>query len=264
MDRRAFLGRAGLLVGGGVAGAGVTGGLEERHIDVTVTASGHAVGLHRPPGLLTTSINYRVATDEPLIALTFDDGPSPKHTAAVLDILDRAGVTATFFLIGKHVQAFPHLARRTAERHEIGNHTWSHPNMGLHDARRATEQLRRGEEAITAATGRPPTLFRPPYGAFSGAVAMIATSMKYPITLWDLEFGQHRRDTVRANVDRVSSLAGPGSIVLGHDGGTLDGQTLVDSLPSVIDRLRDRGFGFTTVSKLLALPGSEAPAAPSH
>jgi peptidoglycan-N-acetylglucosamine deacetylase len=256
MNRRAFLRRGGLAVGGAALGAAAVTVGEQRHLDLTVSESGHAVGADRPPGLLTTTINYRVPTTQPVVALSFDDGPSTKYTARVLDILDEKDVRATFFLIGRHAAQLPDLARRAAARHEIGNHTWSHPNMGLFHAPDAVSQLRRAEETITTVVGRKPTLFRPPYGAFSGAVAMIATSMSYPIMLWDIEFNQHG-DSAASNVTRLSRLAGPGSIILGHDGGTLNCEVVVEALPELIDRLRDRGLGFMTVSQLLALPPPE-------
>jgi peptidoglycan-N-acetylglucosamine deacetylase len=263
MNRRDFLRRAGLVAGGTVVGAGAAVAAEQARVDLSLIEAGHAVGKDRPPGLLTTSINYRVPTTEPKIALSFDDGPSLKYTAKVLDILDEKDVTATFFLIGAHVRALPALARRASLRHEIGNHTWSHPNMGLYEAPDAVHQLGRAEAEIARVIGRRPTLFRPPYGAFSGATAMIATSLRYPITMWDIEFNQHG-DSAAANIDRLSHLAGPGSIILGHDGGTLNCDVVVEALPALIDRLRARGLQFVTVSDLLALAGpSTAPGAGS-
>jgi peptidoglycan/xylan/chitin deacetylase (PgdA/CDA1 family) len=242
-------------------GAGAATAIEERRIDLTVIASGHAVGADRPAGLLATTINYRVATAEPVVALTFDDGPSQKYTARVLDILDEKDVRATFFLIGAHAHALPELAKRAAAKHEIGNHTWSHPNMGLFHAPEATSQLHRTEQTIEAIIGRKPTAFRPPYGAFSGATAMVATAMSYPIMLWDIEFNQHTGDTAAANVDRLVRLAGPGSIILGHDGGTLNCEVVVEALPDLIDGLRAKGLRFATVSQLLSLqkPATAAP-----
>lgn len=251
MNRRTFLRRGGIAAGGALVGATSATAVEQRRIDLTVAESGHAVGADRPAGLLTTTINYRVPTNHPVVALTFDDGPSTKYTARVLDILDRKQVQATFFLVGKHVQALPALARRAAARHEIGNHSWSHPNLGLYHAPDAANELDRAEREITSAVGRKPLLFRPPYGAFSGATAMVAASRSYPIVLWDIEFNQHG-DSAEANVDRLSRLAGPGSIILGHDGGTLNCEVVVQALPDLIDRLRARGLGFVTVSQLLA------------
>ena len=227
-------------------------GIEERRLDTTITAAGHAVGPDRPVGLRSTTLTYRVLTTEPVVALSFDDGPSLKYTSQVLDILDSKDVTATFFLIGKHVHALPSLAKRASERHEIGNHTWSHPNMGLYHAPDVHDQLRRAADAIISAIGRPPTLFRPPYGDFSGATAMIATSMSYPMVMWDEEFNQHGPSGAQ-NATRLATDAGPGSIILGHDGGTLNCDMVVAGLPALIDQLRDRGFRFATVSELLTL-----------
>ncbi len=258
MDRRAFLRRVGLLTGGVAVGAAAATGVEERRLDTSISASGHAVGADRPAGLRATTLTYRVTTDEPVVALSFDDGPSEKYTASVLDILDAKDVSATFFLIGRHVHALPALARRAAERHEIGNHTWSHPNMGLYHAPDARDQLQRAAETITSTIGRAPTLFRPPYGAFSGATAMIATSMSYPMVMWDEEFDQHGPSGTQ-NATRLAGGAGPGSIILGHDGGTLNCDMVVAGLPLLIDKLRDRGFRFVSVTELLALSSSPAP-----
>ena len=232
-------------------GAAAATGIEERRLDTTITDAGFAVGRDRPPGLTATTLLYRVTTSQPIVALSFDDGPSSKYTSRVLDILDAKEVTATFFLIGKHVEALPSLAKRASERHEIGNHTWSHPNMSLYHAPDVRSQLVRTADVITSAIGRPPTLFRPPYGAFSGATAMIATSMSYPMIMWDEEFDQHG-PTGAENAQRLSAGAGPGSVILGHDGGTLNCEMVVSGLPGLIDKLRDRGFTFATVSDLLA------------
>jgi peptidoglycan-N-acetylglucosamine deacetylase len=251
VDRRAFLRRVGLLTGGAV-------GVEERRLDTTISASCHAVGADRPANLRSTTLTYRVTTDEPVVALSFDDGPSEKYTASVLNILDAKDVSATFFLIGRHVQALPALARRASERHEIGNHTWSHPNMGLYHAPDARDQLQRAAQTITSTIGRAPTLFRPPYGAFSGATAMIATSMSYPMVMWDEEFDQHG-PTGPQNATRLATGAGAGSIILGHDGGTLNCDMVVAGLPLLIDKLRDRGFRFVSVTELLALSSPPAP-----
>jgi peptidoglycan-N-acetylglucosamine deacetylase len=269
MNRRTFLRRAGLVAGGTAVGAVAAVGVEQGRVDLSISTSGHAVGSDRPPGLLTTSINYRVATTEAKVALTLDDGPSLKYTERVLDILEAKGVRATFFLIGEHAHALPALAQRAARTHEIGNHTWSHPNMGLYAAPDALHQLSRTADELTSIIGRKPTLFRPPYGAFSGATAMVATSFKYPIMLWDIEFNQHG-DSAASNIERLSRLAGPGSVILGHDGGTLNCEVVVEALPELIDRIHDRGLEFVTVSELLALPsgsggsGSSSAVAANH
>ena len=256
VDRRTFLHRVGLAAGGAAAGVAATGGAADFHINEQLRYSAKAVGGYRPKNLTTSVIAYRVPTTEPVVALTFDDGPSAAYTAKVLDILDREHVTATFNLIGRHVAAYPELAKRVAAAHEVGNHTWSHPNLALARAPAARDQLRRGADVIAETTGRWPRVFRPPYGSISGATIMFAVSMGYPIVLWDFEFNQHGRSAA-ANVAHMTRQARPGSIILGHDGGTLNCDVVVEALPALIDRLRRKGLRFVTTTDLLGLGSTE-------
>jgi peptidoglycan/xylan/chitin deacetylase (PgdA/CDA1 family) len=256
VDRRTFLRRAGLAAGGAAAGVAATGGAAEFHINEQLRYSAKAVGGYRPKNLTASVIAYRVPTTEPVVALTFDDGPSAAYTAKVLEILEREQVPATFNLIGRHVAALPELAEHVAAKHEVGNHTWSHPNLALARATAARDQLRRGADIIAEVTGRRPRIFRPPYGSISGATIMLAVSMGYAIVLWDFEFNQHGRSAA-ANVKHMTHQARPGSIILGHDGGTLNCDVVVEALPALIDRLRQRGLRFVTTSDLLALVTTE-------
>jgi peptidoglycan-N-acetylglucosamine deacetylase len=251
VDRRSFLRRAGLVVGGAGVGAAATGGYGAAHELVDPDLSGHAVGSARPPDLTSTTLTYRVRTQEPWVALTFDDGPSKAYTARILDILAVHNVVATFNMIGRHAHALPELAHRVASTHEIGNHTWSHPDMSRFDAVRARRELQRGSDAIEAATGRRPAVYRPPYGRFSAATLMTATSLRYPVVLWDRAFDQHG-PTARDNVDRIVQGVGGGSIILAHDGGTLNCAVVVSALSDLIQRVHARGLRFVTTSTLLA------------
>lgn len=240
------------MAGGAAAGSASTVGFGVHHERTNTEFSGHAVGAGRPAGISTTTITYRVRTTEPVIALTLDDGPSARYTGRVLDILERKNVSATFYLIGAHAHKFPELAQRAAAQHEVGNHTWSHPNMSLFDAPSAGHQLQRGADAITEASGARPQTWRPPYGYFSGATIMMAAGFGYPIVLWDNRFDQHGA-SVASNLARLTHDVGPGSIILAHDGGTLNCEVVVAALPALIDSLHDRGFTFVTTSALLAL-----------
>ena len=257
MDRRAFLRRGGLVAagafaGGAAVGVGTAAGAETYHVDEDVSRSGHAVGAARPAHLSGTSIIYRVQTDAPRVALTFDDGPSTRYTARILDILDAKKAAATFFEIGEHIASYPDLSRRAATSHEIGNHTWSHPNMSLATAAIARDELSRGAAEIERTTGRSPRLFRPPFGYFSGATAMIAASYNYPVVLWTDKFNVG--DSMSSNLARLTEATRSGDIILGHDGGTLDNDVVVATLPSLIDSLRRRGFQLVTVADLLVSP----------
>lgn len=261
MRRRSFLRALGLAGAGVAAGSGATAGVADLREHKTLMLSGHAVGAHRPPGVVSTQVVYRVPTREPWIALTFDDGPSSRYTENVLDILDRHDAVATFNLIGRHALRYPELAQRAAARHEIGNHTWSHPNMSLASAGQALDEMRRGADAIHHATGVTPGTYRPPYGYFSGATVMTAAGMGYPMVLWDLQISRKPHVTVAENVDYIGGRSRAGSIILAHDGGNVPCDKVVDALPRVIDRLRDRGFTFVTTSALLAQ--QPAPADPA-
>jgi len=260
VDRRAFLRSSGLVAGGTLLGAGGGSAVAEYSSHQHESLAGHAVGADRPPKLGATTIAYRAACSEPLIALTFDDGPSTKYTSHVLDILDAKDVTATFFVIGKHAARFPALVRRAAQRHEIGNHTWSHHHLSTGRARPVTRELQRTEQEIRGITGRAPVAFRPPYGCFSGAAAMAAVGMQYSIVLWDVKY--NTQDSAASNLARIATNASRGSIILAHDGGTLNNDVVVETLPSLIDRLRQRGLRFVTVSHLLRSAADEAAAAP--
>jgi peptidoglycan-N-acetylglucosamine deacetylase len=250
VNRRAFLRRSGLIAAGAVVGAAGTAGAEQLFEHNDDELSGHAVGAFRPQALAATTIAWRWPTTEPVVALTIDDGPSRAYTSRVLDILDHQDVVATFFQMGKHVRAFPELSQRAAQRHEIGNHTWSHPSMALGRPEPVIRQLRRTAEVITHVTGKVPTLYRPPYGYFSGATAMVAASMNYSIVLWDVKFNV--TDSASSNIARISGQVRPGSIILGHDGGTMSNEVVVQALPGLIDAIRRRGLRFVTVSRLLA------------
>ena len=261
MDRRAFLRSSGLFTGGALLGAASGSAAAEYSRHEHESLAGHAVGADRPAKLGATTIAYRTSCNEPLIALTFDDGPSTKYTSNVLDILDAKDVTATFFVIGKHAASLPALVRRAADRHEIGNHTWSHHNLSTGRARPVTRELQRTEQEIRRITGRAPTAFRPPYGCFSGAAAMAAVGMQYSIVLWDVKF--NAEDSAASNLARITTKASAGSIVLAHDGGTLNNDVVVEALPLLIDGLRQRGLRFVTVSQLLRSATDQAATAPS-
>jgi peptidoglycan/xylan/chitin deacetylase (PgdA/CDA1 family) len=183
-----------------------------------------------------------------VVALTFDDGPS-SYTHRVLDVLERTGAHATFFLIGQQVRGGAELARRALrEGNALGNHTFTHANVsggGL-------GQLTSTQAAIRRATGYTPCVFRAPYGAVSGTIVGQARGLGMDTIQWDVD----PRDWARPGSGSIySTLVGgarAGSILLMHDGGGPRDQT-VAALPRVIATLRSRGYGFVTVPELLGL-----------
>lgn len=198
------------------------------------------VGCKSHPGVVTAH-GPRTARR---LALTFDDGPSLTQTPAILGILNRMHVHATFFEEGKHVKGREVLMGEIlSSGDEIGNHSFHHPKYPGHGELAATNQR------IKEATGFRPCLFRPPYGLVDGRVAAAARRHGLEIVLWDVDSRDDKHPGAAAIRSDVLSRAAPGSIVLMHDGGHHP-QT-VRALPGIIRGLRARGFGFSTVTGLL-------------
>jgi peptidoglycan/xylan/chitin deacetylase (PgdA/CDA1 family) len=198
-----------------------------------------------------------VQTSRPVVALTFDDGPHPEHTPKLLDILRQQGVRATFYVIGRSVETYPEIARRiVAEGHEIANHTWSHPTLTTIGAARVDQEIRKTSEVIERVTGRRPTNMRPPYGAINDRVRQsMLRDHGLDVIMWSVDPLDWRRPGASVVAQRLVDGAHPGAILLAHDihPGT------IEAMPATISRLKAKGYGFATVSQLLAL--QEAPAA---
>jgi peptidoglycan/xylan/chitin deacetylase (PgdA/CDA1 family)/GT2 family glycosyltransferase len=197
------------------------------------------------------------ATDERVVALTFDDGPNGPFTDAVLDILRREGVKATFFLIGKNARLYPEVAARIArDGHVIGNHTDSHPaGFALRPARYQRAEIDRAEESIHAVTGVYPHLFRPPQGIRSPWMMQVLAKDSLVTVTWDEAPGDWLPYSAAQLASYTIAHAHPGAIILLHDGLNLarhpDRSATVDALPTIIDRLREEGYRFVTVPELL-------------
>ncbi|MCR4398143.1 MAG: glycerol-3-phosphate acyltransferase, partial [Firmicutes bacterium] len=190
-----------------------------------------------------------------MVALTFDDGPDPDYTPRILDILREKGVPATFFMVGKHVERFPGVARRVVEEgHAVGNHTYSHANMPLLTRDKIVGEVTKAEQAIVNACGVRPHLFRPPRGLAGDAACELIRNNKYTIVLWDLSSMDWAEPSYREIVAECSR-ARNGNIILFHDGGSLlaseggSRENTIKALPVVIDNLRRRGFRFVTVDE---------------
>jgi peptidoglycan-N-acetylglucosamine deacetylase len=198
-----------------------------------------------------------IHVDGPYIAMTFDDGPSAKLTPKLLDLLAARHIKATFFVIGENVAEHPEVVARAAqEGHEIGNHSWSHPNLGHMSDDGVRGQLRKTEDAIRSATGTRPTLMRPPYGSVTPRQKKwINEEFGYKIILWDVDPNDWKRPGPMVVCNRIMKETRAGSIVLSHDihPGT------IEAMPSTLEQLADKGFKFVTVSELIDLETPEPP-----
>ncbi len=187
----------------------------------------------------------------PYIAMTFDDGPSLKLTPKLLDLLAAHHIKATFFVIGKNAAEFPEIVQRAArEGHEIGNHSWSHPNFAKMSDEAIRRELKKTDEAITNATSTRPTLMRPPYGSLtSRQKRWIHDEFGYRVILWDVDPLDWKRPGSKIVASRIVKNTRSGSIVLSHDihPGT------IEAMPETLNELEAKGFKFVTVSELIAM-----------
>ena len=198
------------------------------------------------------------------IALTFDDGPDPDWTPRILDILKQENVPATFFVMGKNGQAYPDLLRRMVnEGHEIGNHTFTHPNLGEIPGRVTDLELNATQRLIESITGRSTVLFRPPYFGDAEAdrpeevePAIRAKNLGYIIVGLRIDPGDWKPgvtpdEIVQRTLDRAQDTNPEtrGQVVLLHDSGG-DREATIEALPRLIHELRAKGFTFVPVSAL--------------
>lgn len=216
------------------------------------------------PGSQMFGPTIRQTGDASTIALTFDDGPNPAITPGLLDLLDRFGAKATFFLIGERVRAFPSLAKEIAERgHTIGNHTENHRALTFSPARRITDQLQRCDEAIETATGRRPSGMRPPWG-FRGPQLQNALRSRMKraggemgvvmtVVMWSASARDWNVQPAERVIRRLRG-AGGGDIVLMHDGDHRvpegDRRHTVAALEYWLPRWKDSGLRFATLDEM--------------
>lgn len=178
------------------------------------------------------------------VALTFDDGPHPRWTPVILDILDGYGVKATFFVQGWKVDAHPGLAREIVARgHSLQSHTYGHENLPRLGDGWVTWSLLEANRAIAEASGAAPTCLRPPYGATSPRVDRLSRAAGLEPVGWDVNTRDYAHGSAAAAI-AAATAAEPGDVILMHD--TL-GPIWEAALPVVIEHFQERGIGFDTL-----------------
>ena len=200
------------------------------------------------------------------VALTFDDGPSPEHTPKVLDLLDKARVKATFFVIGKKAEAHPEIVRAIVKRgHAVGVHGHDHDRLlSLRSPKRVGDDLDRAIAAVEAITGERPTLYRPPVGLTSPRIARALEEFDVTVVGWSVRaldgWAGAKPDRVAA---RVASRLEDGAIVLLHDASERDdfAPASVEALPGILSAMRRMDLRGVRLDAWIG--AGEAPAATS-
>ncbi|MEE9383828.1 MAG: polysaccharide deacetylase family protein [Nannocystaceae bacterium] len=184
------------------------------------------------------------------VALTFDDGPSAKHTPRVLATLRRFGAKATFFVQGRRVQQYPELARRIVdEGHQIANHSFSHASFRSLFKSQIRAELSETQTSVEMATGRVPAMLRPPFGRYPESSLAVFAEFGLNLVLWTVDSGDWHASALEV-MRTVVRETEAGSIVLLHDS---EPQT-VRALPDVLRELEKRGLTMVTVAELTGLP----------
>ena len=194
------------------------------------------------------------APNKKWIALTFDDGPNPKYTPLLLDILKKYKVSATFFLTGKFAALNPELVKRIgAEGHLVGCHSYFHHHAWLMPPFITYMDMVKTYELIKKILGYPPSCYRPPWGTFNLFSIIAARKLKLYPAYWSIEAQDwEAKTTVEHICDTVLSQAESGSIIVLHDnrGAHRAPEKTLQALPSIIESLQNEGYKFVTLDEM--------------
>ena len=215
----------------------------------------HLVALERLGPRITERILWHVPTREAKLALTFDDGPDREHTPRLLEILARHGAPATFFFVGRHVEAHFSVAQAVADAgHELGNHTFSHPLLVRLRDEEVVEELTRTDALLRTLNHARPRYMRPPMGLFSRRILDLVQQLDYRAVVGDVYPRDPHLPGADKIVRRVLRRVRRGSIIILHDGGNshfVDRRQTLAAVDRLIPRLRERGYRFVTLTELV-------------
>jgi peptidoglycan/xylan/chitin deacetylase (PgdA/CDA1 family) len=215
--------------------------------------------------------------DAKVVALTYDDGPNPPYTNAILDVLKREHVHATFFLVGEAVDAFPSVVQREArEGNALGNHTWEHEHLIVRSRAQVRESLLATDAAIYRAAGVHTHIMRPPYGGRDWLVLQEAQRLGYTPVMWSVPLARDWEYPPAAVIAaRILKYVGDGSIIVLHDGNrgiicgragiarhVCDRHGDIAATQTIVQTLKHRGYRFVTIPELIALRGAMRTRAP--
>lgn len=223
---------------------GLTAILLTAVISSTVCASGDPTGL----------VYSHKTNDKMMIALTFDDGPHPRYTPEILDILKEYDIRATFFAVGENIEAYPEVTKRCiAEGHEIANHTHTHEDLSKNSFDTVCREVITAQKTIYENLNYKTTLLRPPGGLYNKTVVNVAAKLDYTLVLWNIDTRDWAHTPSDKIADKVLSNIHPGDIILMHDYIAKNSPT-PEALRKIIPALLEKGYKFVTVSELLDCP----------
>lgn len=207
-------------------------------------------------------------TNQRVVALTYDDGPNPPYTSRILDVLEQEHVHATFFVVGRAVQAYPGVVRREVRDGDaVGNHTWDHRHLILLSRSHVRASLQQTDAAIYAATHQHTHLMRPPFGARDWIVMQAAHRLGYTVVMWSVPLARDwEYPPPRVIAQRVLPHVTDGSIIVLHDGNrgqlcgaerlsphVCDRSSDIEATRLIVQRLKAEGYRFVTIPQLIRL-----------
>ena len=199
-----------------------------------------------------SSVYFSVKDSEKRIALSFDDGPLTGKTDKILDVLDKYGVKATFFMVGSQALYCPETAMRVvSDGHEIGNHTNNHKSLAALSEHELDNEIALAEEAIYSACGYIPSLFRPPEGVCTEKISKAAKLRGYSIIMWSVDTLDWQGKGADVIAENVLTNVKSGAVILMHDGIFAKSHT-AEALEIIIPALQSEGYTFVTVGELIS------------
>lgn len=191
---------------------------------------------------------YNVDTEEKVLSISFDAAWGSANTEGILEILDRYDVKTTFFLVGFWAEKYPELVQELVARgHEVGNHSATHPHMSQLSAAQIREELRKASDLVESITGKPTTLFRPPYGEYNDTVVRVSREEGYECVQWNVDSLDWKNLGTDNMVQKCTKEVNPGDIVLFHN----DSKYILEALPKILEYYTQAGYKIIPVSQLL-------------
>jgi len=268
MNRRRFLAYFGAGAAGGLAGGSLASMRRRDNPRPEPSRKAAESDLITPASTGTQRIIWSVDTEEPVAAVTFDDGPDPEFTPRILDLLNRFEAKATFMVMGYNAVTHPELLREIAEAgHEIGGHGWKHLNLTRTSAEETRREIQHGIRVIEERTGIPIRVFRPPYGRFGENAVRVLARSRPDLVVWSVTRGMLSWREPEYISSHILNALGPGDIVDLHDGigratfnrHSESGRRIrrrredeLSALPGILGGAKAKGLRLETVSDLMA------------